>query len=193
MAKKTTSTGGKVSLVKVGSSSAKQPKSKSSSGGGGGKISSKDKILKVVADSYCKGTNLIKVEKLVAVTKLAKGSLMNVLTKLKKENLLESPEPGAVSLTEAGVEYMGDDCKILTPEEVQAKMKETLKGKPLRLFELLKDGLTLSKEAVAKELDFPEGKKQRSFMNFLSKLKTGGMIEYPDKDHVKMTDVWLGK
>jgi len=154
--------------------------------------SAREQILKIVADSYCRGKNLVKIDKLVTTTKLAKKTIMNAVGKLKKEKILNVPEAGSVGLTEEGVEYMGEDCKILSPEEKRAKMMENLSGKSLKLYELLQDGETRSKEDVAKELGF-EGKKQKGFVNLIGKNKTGGMVEYPDKDHIKMTDDWLAE
>ena len=186
MTNQTTYESKKKSPIKAGVSAKKG--SKSSTDG----LSAKQQILKFAADAYCKGGTSLDRDKLIVLTKLAGKTVMNNLSKLKKEGLIEYSDSKTICLTEAGVEYMGDQCKILTPEEIRAELMEGLKGKPLRLYDLLKDGKTYLKDHVAKELDF-EGKRQKGFQNLVGKLKSAGMVQYPDKDHISLTDLWLVK
>ena len=164
-------------------------------------IPTKELILKFAADAYCKGSTgvvpdkptMLTKDKLIQLTGLAKKTVLNNLAKLKKEGLVEYPEPQFLALTAVGVAHMGDECKILTPHELASKLMHELKGKSLALYGLLKDGESRSKEDVAKDLNFEGGRRQKGFQNLIGKCKTAGMVEYPSKDKVKMTHLWLGE
>ena len=165
-------------------------------------IPAKELILKFAADAYCKGsagvvpgqqTTMLAKDKLIQLTGLAKKTVLNNLAKLKKEGLVEYPEPQFLALTAVGVAHMGDECKILTPHERASQFLQDLKGKSLALYELLKDGESRFKEDVAKDLNYEGGRRQKGFQNLIGKWKTAGMVEYPSKDKVKMTHLWLGE
>ena len=181
---KSTTSKSKKSPIKVGASAKKSGKR---DGG-----TAKEKILKIVADSYCKEEEKCPRDRIAKLAKLSMKTVQNNATILKNDGLLCYPCKDSVALTELGVKRMGDQCKIMTPEEKRAKLVEGLKGKPLRLYELLNDGSTWSKDELALKLGFEQGKKQKGFQNLVGKWKGEGMIEYPSKDDVKLTDTWLG-
>ena len=87
---------------------------------------------------------------------------------------------------------MKRSARILARKRSKPSLWESWEG-PLQIFELLKNGETLSKDYLAEELG--DTTQQKSFVNLLGKMKGAkvGMVEYPDKNSVKMTDAWLVK
>ena len=164
-------------------------------------IPTKELILKFAADAYCKGSTgvvpdkptMLTKDKLIQLTGLAKKTVLNNLAKLKKEGLVEYPAPQFLALTAMGVAHMGEHCQMLTPTERASQFLQELNGKSLALYDLLKDGESRCKEDVAQDLNFEGGRRQKGFQNLIGKWKTAGMVEYPSKDKVKMTHLWLGE
>jgi hypothetical protein len=93
-------------------------------------------------------------------------------------------------LTEEGLDktkHMDIDVGGTSNDDVHDKIKSQLKGKYIRMFDILKDGEAHSKEELALQLDFEDGKKQKGFMNMLGVMKNKEeLIFYPDKDTVQL-------
>lgn len=175
--------------AKAGSTVNKKDSTTSGSGGGGG---AKGKILELMADSYSREEESISKERLSALTKLAPKTIANVIPKLKAEGLIEEyPDSKSVRLTKEGIEYMGDKAKILSSEEKFQRIKDGMKGKQLQAFEFLSDGQIHTKEALATELGFDQGSKQKGFVNLIGKMRSSKILDYPDKDSVQLCDAFL--
>jgi len=178
----------KASPAKAKSNESKKPRSdtgkkskKSSSGDSGGKTA-EQQVAEVLAKFVARGNREPEREKIESITKLKKKTVANIMTSFRKKGCVEL-KGKTVNVTDKGVEYFGPMAETggATNAEVQAKIKEGLKGKALTLFEVLEGGKN-DREEVAKELGYDNGK-VKGFLNLLSaskysEKKADGFIDY---------------
>lgn len=94
----------------------------------------------------------------------------------------------AISLTEKGIQALG---ALATRPTSNAALHEmiikSLKGKQVRMFGILANGETYKKDNVAKQLDY-EDSKVKAFVNLIGGMRGKSIVEYPDKNTVRLTD-----
>lgn len=163
---------------------------KKSGGGNGGKNkkSAKEIILEIAATELNAGRDVIDRSLLTKGTGLATKTATNNLGKFKNEGLIEYPDPKTFKLTPAGIEACGSLIKVpKTNAERHEHIKEKLKKKEVELFELVMDGEVYKKEDLAKKLGY-EDKKTKAFVNLIGGMRGGGILDYPDKDTLQLSD-----
>ena len=168
----------KVSPTKVKPSVVKKPSSSKSAD---------QVILEAMAKLLNRGTKVVEKKKLLSVTRLNDKTMANAITKLKQKGFLDGR--GSFELTDDGRKEVSDmDIEGgSTNKEVHESIKSTLKGKAIRLFELLENGDEHCKEEIAQALDFKDkGKKQKGFQNLVASVKSEGIVCYPTKDTIQL-------
>lgn len=153
------------------------------------KKSAQQIILELVAESYSLGNDSLPRAKLTMGTGLATKTVANNLAKMKTKGLIECPDSKLVRLTPEGIEEAGPLIAAApkTNAEYQERLKATLKGKQVQLFDLLADGKTHSRVDVAKCLGYDGITK--GFVNLLGSLRGKKMLDYPDKESVQLADL----
>ena len=161
--------------------SAKHPKSTASKPG------ASELILQALAEALTFGMDEFARSKLEGHTGLKSKTLANAFTKLKQQGLITMTTT-SISLTDAGKKKMGTtNNKAKTNDDRHEDIKSKLKGKQIVLFDLLKDGRTMSKDDLAQALDY-ENKSTKAFQNLVAAMKSKGICEYPAKDTVRLQD-----
>lgn len=128
----------KKSPAKAGKSSPKKTTTKS----GDGKRTAVETILGNLAYSLSLGNQSMPRDELLKLSNMAPKTLANNLTKLKQKKLVEF-DGTSIRLTEKGIEEAGASAQPpTTNQEIQERIKESLKGKQILLLEALDDGET---------------------------------------------------
>ena len=178
----------KITPVKADSpSSNKKAKVDTKKSGGADKKgkSAEEKIMEVLAKFHACGETPVEKEKVSKQADVAAKTLANTLPKLKRKDHVHV-DKNLLSLTEAGVEFMGDLAKVASSnDEVLERIKEELKGKQLALFEALLDGEVHCKEEVARKLGFDDAKK-KGFVNLAGALSGKKIVSYPEKGKIQL-------
>jgi DNA-binding transcriptional regulator YhcF (GntR family) len=178
---------GKEAPAKATVSSTKTSKKLEGSSNGGIGGGAKQKILEALGTFYARGTKVVCKDKLTKKTKLSPKTIANTIPKMQREGLLETPEPKMVSLSQKAIESLGDlTIAGTTNAEVQEKIKSDLNPKEVALFDALLDGGTYDKDQIAQKLDYKDGRKTKSFVNLIGKLKSAQIIHYPTKDSISL-------
>lgn len=153
----------------------------------GNKKSAQDTIFELVAESHGLRNDSLARDQLSKGTGIAAKTVANNLIKLKQKGLVEY-DATTVHLTSKGIEKAGPLASGPTSnEEIHERLKKGLKGKQVKLFDLLADGGIHDRNVFAVELDFEDAKK-KGFKNLCSALSGKGLVEYPDKQTMTLTD-----
>lgn len=164
---------------------------KSSGQSGDGKKEGKSaevKIMEVLAKMYAANTTSVEKEKILNMTGIAPKTLSNTIPKLKRKGFIEV-DKGVVELTEAGINEMGDMAKQAgSNEEIQEKIKEDLSVKQVEIMDALLDGKIHSKEALARNLNYKDGAKTKTFVNAVGGLSGKKIVIYPSKGDVQINE-----
>lgn len=126
-------------------------------------------------------------KRVAAMAEISSSTFPSLISRMTKKGLVEKGSTSdTITITDMGMEQV-DPIDIPTSnEEVQQKIKEKLKGKPLRIFEILLDGKPHAKEDIMEAVDCTNPK---TFSPLLSRvLKKPGYIEYPSKGTVQLSD-----
>ena len=141
---------------------------------------SKKLIMEALGSFYSRGVKSVSKDKLITATKMAFKTMSNTLPKLRTDGYLQTDEPKMVGLTEKGISALGDIASCgTTNEEVHDKIKADLTGKGVALFEALIDGEEYDKDALAKQLEYKDGKKTKTFINLTGQMRTSKIVDYP--------------
>jgi predicted transcriptional regulator len=168
--------------IKAGSSSAKSRDATS-------KKSAQEIILELAAESYSLGNETLPRSRLTMGTGLATKTVINNLAKLKQKGLIEYPDPKTIKLTQEGVNAVGTLANLpKTNADRHECIKKNLKGKHINLFDLLLDGNIHDKNAIANALGY-DSQKTKGFVNLIGAMRSQGLVEYPDKQTVKLSDI----
>lgn len=158
---------------------------------------SEPKILGGLAKLYAAGVTEPKRALLSLVTGYPSKSLLTLMGKLKKKNLLVYPDAHTVRITSEGLSRVPSSATaatgssgMLTNKEIQNRLKSTLnlKFQPTRIFDALVDGKIHNKKELAMSLGL-DGSKFASFKTYLSSLGGMGLVIYPTKDSIQLTDL----
>lgn len=161
----------------------------SKSNEGGDKKSAQQVMLERLAQAYSLGEDSMERDRFVSTcTGLKPKTIQNNLPKLKNQGLIEMNNK-TISLTTKGLEQVGDLAHRPTSNaEHQANMLRTLKnGKQVRMFEMLANGETREKLHVAQQLGY-DNAKVKAFQNLIGAMRSQGLVEYPEKTTVRLTD-----
>lgn len=112
----------------------------------------------------------------------------SLISRMAKNGLVEyGSTPEMMKITDKGMEQV-DPIDIPTSnEEAQERIKEKLKGKPLRIFEILQDGKPHAKKEIMEAVDCTNPK---TFAPLLSReLKKLGYIDYASKGTVQLSEL----
>ena len=171
---------------KAGTNSSKKTKNND----GASKKSAQQLILELTAESYSLGEDSLPRDRLTQGTGLAAKTVVNNLTKLKKQGLIEYPDAQSLRLTTPkGVQAAGSLAQApATNAERHERLKKNLKGKQIALFDLLADGGARDRDDVARALGY-ENKRTKAFENVKGKLSGQGLLSYPDNQTMQLADL----
>jgi hypothetical protein len=126
---------------------------------------------------------------LIAGYSHSSGGFANLLGKLRTSGLIEYPGSGNVALTPEGRALATDPGLPATNAEVQAEVLRRLPAPQARILEVLIACWpnSLTREEIAEQTNYSAT--SGGFANLLGKLRTGALIDYPDKGHVVALDV----
>ena len=144
-------------------------------------------ILELVAEAHSLGESLPRI-RLTQGTGIATKTATNNLAKLKQKGWIDY-DAETVRLTLEGIKAAGPLANPPTTNgDRHERLKKSLKGKQVKLFDLLADGSVHDRDTVAQALDF-DGMKQKGFVNLVGALRGQGIVEYPDNKTVQLTDM----
>lgn len=126
---------------------------------------------------------------LIAGYSATSGGYANLLGKLSTGGLVNYPSSGRVSLTEDGRPLATDPGLPSTNEGVQAEVLRRLPGPQATLLRALiaRWPKSITREELASECGYSPT--SGGYANLLGKLRTGALIDYPDRGHVVALDV----
>jgi len=144
-------------------------------------------VLETLAQFRVRGVEQVERNKIPSAG-FNPGSITNALTSLKKKGYVDEPGPRLLRLTPAGIAFLGPLAeKPSNPADVHDRLKQALKGKSIKLFNLISDGKVHDREALAQALGYGDGKSNRSFLNLVYAL--GGknyLAKNSDKDSIQL-------
>lgn len=118
------------------------------------------------------------------------GAFGNPIGALRSKGLIDYPQPGVVTLTDAGLESIGS-CEAPDQEEIWRRIERTCTGPEQKILRALLDNAgpdEISKEDLAGHAGYaPIG---GAFGNPIGALRTKGLLDYPRPGMVKAAD-WL--
>jgi hypothetical protein len=117
------------------------------------------------------------------------GGFNNLLGNLRTSEFIQYPNPGLVSLTEKGLNEVGDSPPP-DQEEINRRVMAILDRPKQRVLAVLieEDGRPISKDELAERSGYSSN--SGGFNNLLGNLRTAGFAEYPSPKVVKAAD-WL--
>ncbi len=117
------------------------------------------------------------------------GGYANLLGQLRTAGLIGYPGSGAVELTEDGRALATDPGLPSTDEGVQNEIMRRLPNPQANILAVLIEAHPgmLTREEIAERTGYSPT--SGGFANLLGKLRTGALIEYPDRGHVRAEDV----
>ena len=115
------------------------------------------------------------------------GGFSNYLGSLRTSGLITYPQPGMVALTDEG-RALASAPSMITNAEVQAAALAKVQPQLQRVMHLLiaAHPSAMTKEAIAAELGMAVG--GGGFANYLGKLRTLQLLEYPQPGQARATD-----
>ena len=128
-------------------------------------------------------------ERVAVMAKISDATFPSMVSRMVKKGLIKYGEyPGTLVLTEEGMALAEPSDDIATSnEEVHEGIKKDLKGKPRQIFEILADGKVHNKEDIMKQINCTN---KATFAPLLSReLKKKGLIQYPSKGTVQLSDM----
>lgn len=150
--------------------------------------SSEQIIVEALGQQYAIGNKEVDRKKLASYCSkpLKPKTIANTITKLRQKGLIEF-DASTIRLTAKGVKSIDPELlKPPSPEDHLERIKETLKGKQVQLFEALLDGEIHNKDDIAQQLNY-ENRKVKAFMNLTGALKKGkGLVIYPDAETIQI-------
>ena len=164
----------------------------SGGGGGGGAVTGNaKKVLSAIA-AIREKQQIINAprSKVANMCNIKEKNLPCILSGLKKNGYVEYPDKTTVCITEKGMDH-ADISMIKIPEnnsEAQEELKIThgLKPKECDFINCISDGNIYQRIDVMSKLEI---KAKATFAGMMSGLKGKGLIEYPDKHTVQLTDM----
>jgi len=159
-------------------------------GGGGGINSAQEGILQTLAKLRAIGIHQPKrdmVQGLSGNSKTKAGYVKN-LGIMKKKSYIEYTDGQTISLTDAGVRYVGDDVDpaSLSNESFHADIKKMIAPKTGKILDVLADGKVHDRNKVARALGY-DMNKLSGYTKSLSQLSSLGFLTY-DKTTLQLTD-----
>ena len=139
----------------------------------------------------CTGQASVKKEQLAAWSQYSptSGGYNNLLGSLRSSGLIEYPQPGMVTITDAGRAIAQPEEIPVSSEEMRERAKRVLGGSEAKLLDILhRSRETWSKEQLGQESGFSHT--SGGFNNYLGHMRTLGFVEYPAPGQVKAAD-WL--
>ncbi len=118
------------------------------------------------------------------------GGYNNYLGSLRSAGLIEYPQPGMVTITEAGAELAEPEETPSTDEEMLERASRVLGGSEGRLLRAVASVYpkSITKEQLAEMTEFSAN--GGGFCNYLGHMRTLGFIDYPQRGQVIAAD-WL--
>ena len=155
--------------------------------------SSEVKILEAMAKLLARGNETPERIMILSIVGIRAKTLANLVTKFKKDGVIELPDGKTMKLTDTGKER-AEELGLMTSsgatnEEVHDRIREDdLKGKKryIEMFDLLLDGEEHLKEDVANAMKFDKGKKTKGFQNLCGEMKKLNIVCYPTKDTLQL-------
>lgn len=108
------------------------------------------------------------------------GSFNNALGRLRSAKLIEYPSPGCLALTEDGRTLADCPMAPLTRDELHQRFRENIDGPMWKILEPLIEShpTSMTRSLVANDAGYSAT--SGSFNNALGRLRTMGLIEYPE-------------
>jgi hypothetical protein len=118
------------------------------------------------------------------------GNFNNLKGQLRSFGLIDYPQPGCISLTEAGREKADAPSVEATREEFHRHVRAKLSVSQLKLFDpvLAAYPANISSDEVADAAGYSAG--SGNFNNLRGQLRTIGLVDYPSPGQVRAAD-WL--
>jgi predicted transcriptional regulator len=126
-------------------------------------------------------------KQVAGMAEVSNSTLPSLLSRMTKKGLIEYGSTSeTIILTDKGME-MADSLDVpQRNEEAHEAIKQKLKGKPLRIFEILADGKPHTKESIMKTVNCTN---PSTFAPMLSReLRKPGYIHYPSTGTVQLAD-----
>lgn len=140
----------------------------------------------------CTGKESVRKEQLAAWCEYSptSGGYNNLLGSLRSQGFIDYPQPGHVTLTDAGRSIARPGEIPTDNREMLERAKRVLGGSEGRILEVAHrvHPQMISKSKLAEALGFSET--SGGFNNYLGHMRTLGFIDYPQKGHVKVSD-WM--
>ena len=114
----------------------------------------------------------------------------NNLGALRSGGLIDYPQPGAVALTDAGRDSAPEITPPATTAEMIERCKKIVSGSQARILDVLVDQYPRSIDKAQLAAAAGASATSSAYGNNLGALRSGGMIEYPDRGLVRAAD-WL--
>ncbi len=170
----------------------RMPVSRPQTNGDGSLSAAQVRVLsRLVELMECAGQPNVRKEQLAAWAEYSpkSGGFNNYLGSLRSLGMIDYPQPGMVTITDAGRAAASPDNVPVSSEEMLARAKRVLGGSEGKLLELLHDSREVTpKAALAEAAGFSPN--SGGFNNYLGHMRTLGFVEYPQPGQVKCAD-WL--
>lgn len=147
------------------------------------------KILAALADLKARhGLDEAPKKRIAAMAEVSSSTFPSLISRMAKKGLVEyGSTSDMIKITDEGLEQTEPIDIPTSNVEAQERIKEKLKGKPRRIFELLQDGLPREKQDIMEAVDCTNPK---TFSPMVSReLKKHGYVEYPTKTSIQLADV----
>jgi hypothetical protein len=117
---------------------------------------------------------------------ISSATFPSMISRMAKKGLIAYGSDSKTLIITAKGEAMAEPVKVATTtEEVQEEIKKKLKGKALRIFEFLADGMPREKKDVMIAVDCLNAS---TFAPLVSReLKKHGLVEYPTRTTMKLS------
>jgi hypothetical protein len=126
-------------------------------------------------------------KRVAAMAEISSTTFPSLVSRMAKKGLVEYGSTSEMlKITGKGLDQVDPIDMPTSNVEAQERVKEKLKGKPLRIFEILQDGKAHEKEDIMKAIDCTNPK---TFAPMVSReLKKHGYIEFPIKTSMELAE-----
>jgi hypothetical protein len=148
-------------------------------------------LSRLVELMECTQQSSVKKEQLAAwaVYSPTSGGYNNLLGSLRSAGMIDYPQPGMVTITDAGRKHANPADVPISSDEMREHAKNVLNGSEAKLLDILhRSRETWSKQQLGEESGFSHT--SGGFNNYLGHMRTLGFVEYPAPGQVKCAD-WL--
>lgn len=145
-------------------------------------------ILDLAAESYSFGQESVSRTEVAKRSGLRIETVTNTIDMLQQKGLIDYPDDNSIRLTKEGIRAAGNlEKPPKTNEECHKLLKKQLKGKQLKLFNLLCDGFIHDRMEIANALEY-ENDQTKAFVNHIVALSDKGILTFPDHESLQLTE-----